>query len=170
MTVSLRFSKTRQNGQYIQNVSIARFARNVEWDLLLWFSNIVNFSAKKWMVESIKLLFFYRTIWSSNPDRWAKHVKTNFWRPRFCLTAGAVVTLYVTIYMIACDVVVQCSLNWRPWGWDGGGLRCSRIRRRPITIAATLKFETVEKRTRSNFDFFNLPFWWLFFLVVSSRV
>ena len=113
---------------------------------LLWFSNIVNFSAKKWMVESIKLLFFYRTIWSSNPDRWAKHVKTNFWRPRFCLTAGAVVTLYVTIYMIACDVVVQCSLNWRPWGWDGGGLRCSRIRRRPITIAATLKFETVEKK------------------------
>ena len=98
------------------------------------------------MVESIKLLFFYRTIWSSNPDRWAKHVKTNFWRPRFCLTAGAVVTLYVTIYMIACDVVVQCSLNWRPWGWDGGGLRCSRIRRRPITIAATLKFETVEKK------------------------
>ena len=100
---------------------------------------------QKWSKMVKKLFCFLQwRIWTWNPDGWAKHVKTNFWRPRFCLTGGgAVVTLYVTIYMIACDVVVQCSLNWRPWGW---GLRCSRIRRRPITIAAaTLKFETVVK-------------------------
>ena len=49
MTASFRFSKTRQITIFgifddllsTQNVNVARFARNVEWDLFLWVSNIV---------------------------------------------------------------------------------------------------------------------------------
>ena len=46
MTASFRFSKTRQNGPFlaflilrlsIQNVNVARFARNVEWDFFCDF-------------------------------------------------------------------------------------------------------------------------------------
>ena len=53
LQLTFRFSKTRQNGQFFgifnkllstQNVNLARFARNVECDFLLWFSNTVKMS------------------------------------------------------------------------------------------------------------------------------
>ena len=42
MTASFRFSKTRQNGPFLstQNVNVARFARNVEWDFFCDFQTL----------------------------------------------------------------------------------------------------------------------------------
>ena len=60
MTASFRFSKNRQNWPFLvlfnellstQNVNLARFARNVEWDFLCDFQTLWITSKAQWILD-----------------------------------------------------------------------------------------------------------------------
>ena len=49
---------------FTQNVNVAHFARNVEWDLFLWFSNTVHLKKDWWLLST--LLSFRVDLLSKN--------------------------------------------------------------------------------------------------------
>ena len=117
MTLKFSYSKTRQNGTFFgifnkflttQNVNVARFARNVQWDIFCDFQTPYAFTI---FIEFQILIFFAKLLSKSN-----FYMKQDIrissricWMRLFALFSNTVVFLFCTTSYdrnIACKICV----------------------------------------------------------------